>query len=74
MTVSIKKTLREALGDKDLTLGDLFVKLHTMKSDISYASLVSYQNGSRVPRVDRLAQIADALGVTTDSLITPAKV
>lgn len=62
--MSIGKSIKKALAERHMTQGELAQKINLTESCIS-----RYVNDQRTPKADTLARVADALNVTTDSLL-----
>lgn len=62
--MEINKRIKNIMNEKGLTQKEL-----SLKANITEASMSKYLSGDRIPRIDVIVNIANALEVSVDSLL-----
>lgn len=62
--MKINERIKMMMNEKGLTQKEL-----SLKANITEASMSKYLSGDRTPRIDVIVNIANALGVSVDSLL-----
>ena len=63
IAIAFGRRLRELRGQHKLTLGEL-----GKRAEMAYSAVARLERGERMPGLDTLIQLADALGVRLDEL------
>lgn len=66
---AVERFLRKQLKDYNITQHELALKMQGQGYAITLASIHQYCNGNTLIRSDKLAMIADFLGVSTDEIL-----